>query len=155
MKPPQGLNCPNGTILQVNQALYGLKQSGREWYIEASTKLRELGFEPCYSEPSVFINLSTGIIIGLYVDDIVLLGPKLQDIEAVIKDISGFWEIKDIGDIGIILGIRVRRNRQERSLKIDQSGYIQELLERHRLVDAKPIKLPISDRNALIPGTDN
>ena len=155
MKPPQGLNCPNGTILQVNQALYGLKQSGREWYIEASTKLRELGFEPCYSEPSVFINLSTGIIIGLYVDDMVLLGPKLQDIEAVIKDISGFWEIKDIGDIGIILGIRVRRNRQERSLKIDQSGYIQELLERHRLVDAKPIKLPISDRNALIPGTEN
>ena len=155
VKPPQALNCPEGTVLEVNRALYGLKQSGREWYIEVSTKLRELGFEPCYSEPSVFINLNTGIIIGVYVDDMILLGPELQYIEAVIKQISGFWEIKNLGDIGTILGIRVRRNRQERSLKIDQSSYIQELLERYKLGDAKPIKLPISDRNALIPGIEN
>ena len=77
VKPPQALNCPEGTVLEVNRALYGLKQSGREWYIEVSTKLRELGFEPCYSEPSVFINLNTGIIIGVYVDDMILLGPEL------------------------------------------------------------------------------
>lgn len=48
-----------------------------------------------------------------------------------------------------ILGMYVVRNRSNKALKIHQTTYIQEVLERFGLANAKPISMPISDRNAL------
>jgi hypothetical protein len=44
MRPPESLKCPKGMVLLVKKSLYGLKQSGREWYIVASRGLESLGF---------------------------------------------------------------------------------------------------------------
>ena len=153
MKPPKALNCPKNMVLLLNRSLYGLKQSGREWYIEACIGLEKLGFTPCYSEPSVFINKALGQIIGLYVDDMIILGKELQAIQTTIQGIKSLWEIKDLGDVSRILGLQIHRDRQKRTLTIDQSAYIQEVIERFKLGDAKPISLPVSDRNTLISGS--
>ena len=155
MNPPVALNCPKNTVLLLHQSLYGLKQSGREWYIEACNGLEKLGFTPCFSEPSIFVNADKSLIIGLYVDDMIILGAKLQAVEQVIQGISTLWEIKDLGDVSLILGIQVRRDRQKRLLSLDQSTYIQELIKRFGLGDAKPISSPVTDRNALISGLSN
>jgi hypothetical protein len=88
-KVPLGLEgCPEGMVLQLKAPLYGLKQSGREWYIEAYSGLRKLGFQPLYSDPSVFRNPELGVLIGLYVDNILILGPVLREVQEVIKGIS-------------------------------------------------------------------
>ena len=50
------------------------------------------------------------------------------------------------------LGIRVQRDRPNKTLSIDQSTYIQGLIEKYRLADAKPIAVPITDRKALSKG---
>jgi len=49
----------------------------------------------------------------------------------------------------VILGIRVQRDRANRTLSLDQSLYIQGIIEKYRLKEAKPISLPAQDRNAL------
>ena len=67
-------------MLLLNQALYGLKQSGREWYIKACRGLKTLGFEPLFSEPSIFWDAKKGQLIGLYVDDMIVLGKDLTAI---------------------------------------------------------------------------
>ena len=82
-----------------------------------------------------------------------ILGSKLQAVEQAVQGIKSLWEIKDLGDIGIVLGIRVRRDRQKRLLSLDQSSYIQGLIEKFGLQDAKPISSPATDRNALISGS--
>jgi hypothetical protein len=69
MLPPEALKILKGLVLLLLSSLYGLKQSGREWYIEAAAGLKTLGFSPCFSEPSVFISADCSIIIGLYVND--------------------------------------------------------------------------------------
>ena len=89
MKPPAALNCPKNTVLLLRQSLYGLKQSGREWYIEACNGPEQLGFTLCFSEPSVFVNSDRSLIIGLYVDDMLILGAELQAVEQVIQGIRG------------------------------------------------------------------
>ena len=106
-------------VLRLNTSLYGLKQSGREWYIEACRGLKTLGFEPLFSEPSILKNEKTGQIIGLYVDDILVLGKDLQVVQATIDAIGSLWEIKDLGDVQVILGIRVQRDRANRTLSLD------------------------------------
>ena len=142
-----GIKDPKKVLL-LNQALYGLKQSGREWYIEACRGLKTLGFEPLYSEPSIFQNAKNGQLIGLYVDDIVVLGKERQAVQATIDSIGRLWEIKDLGDISVILGLRITRDRAKRTLKIDQNLYIQSLIEKYRLQGTTSVTLPATDREA-------
>ena len=74
MRAPAALGAPPGKVLRLKKSLYGLKQSGREWYIEAAKGLESLGFTSCYSEPSIFVNADRSQIIGVYVDDMLVLG---------------------------------------------------------------------------------
>jgi len=143
-----GLKDPQ-KVLQLHKSLYGLKQSGREWYIEACRGLKTLGFEPLFSEPSIFWNAKAEQLIGLYVDDMLVLGKDLQAVQRTIDAIGTLWEIKDLGDIQVILGLRVQRDRLKRTLYIDQGAYIQGIVEKYGLQGASSITLPIQDRNAL------
>ena len=136
-------------MLLLNQALYSLKQLGREWYIEACQGLKTLGFEPLFSEPSIFWDAKKGQLIGLYVDDMIVLGKDLTAVQRTIDAISRLWEIKDMGDVQAILGLYIQRDRPNRALYLDQSTYIQGVLEKFGLQGASPITLPASDRNAL------
>jgi hypothetical protein len=120
-------------ILLIKNSLYGLKQLGREWYIKACRGLKTLGFEPLYNDPSIFWNPMTGQFIGLYVDDMVVLGRGLQAVQAIVDAIGALWEVKDLGPVEFILGIRVTRDRANRALYVDQSLYIQGFLEKYKL----------------------
>ncbi|TAQ86432.1 hypothetical protein B7494_g5235 [Chlorociboria aeruginascens] len=85
-------------------------------------------------------------------DDIVILGQDLARVQSTIQSIAKLWKIKDLGDINIILGLRIYRDRASRTLKINQEGYVQGMLERFKLQDLKPIALPADNRNNLIVG---
>ncbi|KIN07973.1 hypothetical protein OIDMADRAFT_111174, partial [Oidiodendron maius Zn] len=71
-------------ILQVIQSLYRLKQSGREWYIEACIGLKDLGFNLYYHDPSIFANPTRSILIRLYINDILILGADPLEVKKVI-----------------------------------------------------------------------
>jgi hypothetical protein len=66
---------------------------------------------------------------------------------------KGIWEIKDLGDVDLILGLKVLRGRDQGTLKVNQTAYIQGLIDRFRLQDAKLIGLLVGDRNTLVQGT--
>jgi hypothetical protein len=80
MRTPQGVEAPKRKCLRVLKSLYGLKQSGREWYLEATKGLAELGLEPTFADAYVFVNKDQSLIVGLYVNDMVILA---LDIEVV------------------------------------------------------------------------
>jgi hypothetical protein len=64
-------------MLKLNKALYGLKQLAKIWYNTLKEVLiNKLKFESLLAEGSIFINRSTGIILCVYVDDIVIIGPN-------------------------------------------------------------------------------
>ncbi|RFU25060.1 hypothetical protein B7463_g11276, partial [Scytalidium lignicola] len=110
------------------------------------------GKVPCYSDPSVFINQDKSMIIGLYVDDILVLGKDPKTVRAIVDGIGKRWQIKDLGPVQRILGLRVTRDRANCSLRINQSQYITELVKRFHLQDAKPVNSPVTDRNTLVKG---
>jgi hypothetical protein len=111
MRPPKALGTLEGAMLLLKRPLYGLKQSGKEWYIKACKGLKTLGFRPCYSDPSVFVTEDRSLIIGLYIDDMLVLEKDLKAVNTVIQGMKGIWEIKDLRDVDLILGLKVLRDR--------------------------------------------
>lgn len=46
-------NSKNACLLK--KAIYGLKQSGRQWYNKLDTKLKELKFIPSHADPCIYL----------------------------------------------------------------------------------------------------
>ena len=78
---PKGFAQP-GKVLRLKKSLYGLKQSSRNHYQNLKSKLEDLGFTTCDSDPCLFI--SDKVIALVYVDDTLLFARDPNDIDAVI-----------------------------------------------------------------------
>ena len=151
MKAPQGVTVPRGKCVRIRKSLYGLKQSGREWYLEAAKGLAELGLGPTFADTCVFVNEDKSLIVGLYVDDMLIFASDLTVVREFKEAIARKWEIKDLGDVKKILGLEVTRDRPGRSIRIAQSGFTDELLMEYELTDARPANTPVGSPESLEP----
>ena len=108
--------------VQILQSIYGLKQAARMWYLLLEEFLRSIGFTLLPSGPSVLTNgkvIIGRIALAVYVDDLLIAGKVETDIFHVKKLLKAQFEVKDLGEVRIVLEIRVRRYGQQTNL--DQS----------------------------------
>ena len=82
------------------------------------------------------------VFLVLYVDDILLIGNNKKMLSSVRTWLSSQFEMKDMGDAGHILGIKVLRNRGKKMLCLSQESYIETVLRRFSMQDAKKGFLP-------------
>lgn len=154
MRIPKGVEAPSGKCLQVLKSLYGLKQSGREWYLEAVRGLAKLGLEPTFADACVFVRKDGKIIVGLYVDDMIILAGGLAAVQEFKEAIAKLWEIKDLGEVKKILGLEVTRDRQRKSIRIAQVGFTDELVSEYKLTDCRPAATPCGSPVTLEPTSE-
>jgi hypothetical protein len=67
----------------LKKSLYGLKQAPRQWYLKFDRFMTEQGYNRCHSDHCVYFKrLENGsyIILPLYVDDMLVAGSNMQDI---------------------------------------------------------------------------
>jgi hypothetical protein len=82
---------------------------------------------------SVFTNKDKTLLVGVYVDDLVITGPSLATIKALKTAISAAFPVKDLGSIKMCLGLHVVRDEAFRTLSIDQTQYIQNMQRAYRM----------------------
>ena len=111
-------------------ALYSLKQSPRLWQQTLSDTLIKLGFELLKSDPCAYISLS-GVIIVTYVDDMLITGQNIGDINVLKKALKDQFEMDDIGPVTYFVGVRIIRNRANRSIALIQDAYITKILKKY------------------------
>ena len=75
-------------------------------------------------------------IICVYVDDILIFGPNLHVINDVKSMLSANFDMKELGETDVILGIKITRVENETSL--DQSHYIKNILKMYNYFESKP-----------------
>ena len=151
IRAPKGFEILLGKCLQVLKSLYGLKQSGCEWYLEAAGGLLELELEPTFADAYVFVRKNKKLIVGLYVDNMVILADNFIIVQKFKEAITKKWEIKDLGEVKKILGLKVTRNRQERSIRIAQVGFTDEILNEYGLMDARPARTLVGSPESIKP----
>ena len=141
--PPEGFE-EEGWVWILRRALYGLKQSPREWYQTLSTFLKSQGFERLESDHSVFINRKTRLIVPVYVDDLLIIGPRGSKAIKKLKQALGKrFSMTDLGPCHHYLGMAVTRDREKKTLSLSQSAYIQKILIRFGMEDCKSVSTPM------------
>ena len=58
-------------------------------------------------------------------------------------EIKAFWAITDHGPIKWFLGFQIKRNREAGTLSINQKAYIEAMVEKFGLTNAKPVSMPM------------
>ena len=144
-------NFPPGTACKLNRSLYGLRQSGRCWYMRLSAELKTLGFTPASSDAGLFIRRDHGKVtfILCYVDDLIIAAATQALVDSIIAGLKKSFDIHDMGATSFYLGIDIKRDRASRSITISQQRYIQDVLARFEMTDAKTSSLPIQPTTQL------
>ena len=80
-QPPEGWNPKilmdgRRVVWKVRKAVLGLRTSPRRWQEHLSSKLKEHGFVQDERDPCLFANTELDICIGVYVDDMLAVGPS-------------------------------------------------------------------------------
>ena len=78
------------------------------------------------------------IILLLYVDDILIAGSSIEEINNLKKQLSKQFAMKDLGVVKQILGMRIIRDKANGTLKLSQSEYVKKVLNRFNMNEAKP-----------------
>ena len=74
--------------------------------------------------------------VAIYVDDVLIFSNNLKSIESIKMKLASKFKMKDMGEVKSILGMNI--SRAENFIKIDQSCYISEVLDRFGMKDCNP-----------------
>ena len=144
MYQPDGFNQDNDLVCKLNKSVYGLKQAARAWNDKFNDFLIDLNFVRSDFDPGIYIKQDekTTVYILLYVDDFLLATDCIEELDMITTELKNHFEIKDLGNISFYLGIEVSRSTQG-IFSIRQSHYINRLIDKFNLIDAKDSNLPI------------
>ncbi|GJW79007.1 putative RNA-directed DNA polymerase [Tanacetum coccineum] len=144
MSLPEGFFNPGDKrVCRLKKSLYGLKQAPRQWNAKLTQTLIEHGFIQSKSDYSLFTKSENGNFVALlvYVDDIIITGNNVDEIEKFKKYLNTKFMIKDLGKLKYFLGIEVIDT--DRGLCLSQRKYCLDLLSDFGLLACKPSAIPL------------
>ena len=115
--------------LKLDKNLYGLKQGSHNWYKMLKRGLEDRGFISSAVDPCIY--LRDGLIVLTYVDDCVIVGNSMREIDEFVTSLKegpeGFI-LTDEGDIDKFLGIDIR-HIDEHKFEITQPFLIDRIVK--------------------------
>ena len=128
IKQPEGFELldENGKpfVCKLKKSLYGLKQSGRNWFLTLKAFLITLGFVNSFHDECLFIkkqNEKIVRILCLWADDLTICGLSEKFCDWFYNEIYKKIKISDYSELTWFLGMKIERTSSE--IKIRQEKY--------------------------------
>ena len=128
-------------VCKLNKALYGLKQAPRLWNKTFHTVITSLGLQQAENEKCIYFSKDENIFLGLYVDDILLMGNNVAKLEKIQDKLAQEFEMTNLGNAHHILGMQVTQTKT--GTTIDQAHYTRNILKTFGYQNCKPHKTPM------------
>lgn len=112
------------------------------------------GFKQCETEPCLYFYDRDGefAIVLLYVDDILCATNNAEFKKRMFEKLDSDYGLKDQGLLNTYLGVQVEQNAD--SIKIHQTKYCEDIIERFNFADAHPSRIPM-ETNMRLTVKDN
>jgi hypothetical protein len=136
-------------VYKLSKALYGLKQAPRAWYECLQDFLITNGFKVGKADPTLFTKTVANdlFVCQIYVDDIIFGSTKKSTCEEFSRIMVQKFEMSMMGELRYFLGFQIKQLQE--GTFISQTKYIQDILKKFGMKDAKPIKTPMGTNRHL------
>jgi hypothetical protein len=136
-------------VYKLSKALYGLKQAPRAWYECLRDFLITNGFKVGKANPTLFTKIITKdlFICQINVDDIIFGSTNKSSYEEFSRIMIQKFEMSMMGGLKYFLGFQIKQLQE--STFISPTKYIQDILKKFGMKNAKPIKTPMGTNGHL------
>ena len=145
MIQPKGYVIPGKEhlVCKLNKSLYGLKQAPRCWNRTFTEYMKDIGFKQSNADSCVYIkSKETLSIVACYVDDLVVITETEEEMASLKGTLACRFKMKDMGELQYCLGVTIDQDKETKSITIHQEQYIQKILGRYGLLEAKTVSTP-------------
>lgn len=145
MEQPEGYikSGEESLVCKLKKSIYGLKQSPRCWSKTFTEFMKNIGFNQSTSDPCVFVRSRQELeILAVYVDDLILITESMESMEELKLALKKRYKMKDMGELSYILGISVIQDKEKKCMFLHQKHYIEAILRKYGMHDAKPAATP-------------
>jgi hypothetical protein len=145
MKQPQGFEDGTGRVCRLLKTIYGLKQSGYEWNQQFNGKVVDFGYTRLRNDYCAYIHRDKDdiSIIVLWVDDILAAANNRAMIERLVTNLKKHYTIKIMGEPTLMLGIHISRDRAKRTIRLSQTHYVKDMLQKYGMTNANGVSTPM------------
>ncbi|CAI7871723.1 unnamed protein product, partial [Closterium sp. NIES-54] len=148
LRRPPGFtgSFPPGTQLSLRRPDYSLRHAPREWHDTLRTTLAALGFAPSTADPSLFLRIDATLVpfyVLVYVDDLVFATNDTEALAHVKSELQKRHTCTDLGELTSYLGLRITRDRAQRTITLTLSHMVQQVLQRFGFTYSSPQSTPL------------
>lgn len=153
MTQPENFEDGTNRYCKLLKSLYGLKQSSRVWNNTLNKKLIEFGLKRSMADQCIYFYVTDSkiLIVAIYVDDILVFSNDVQAEQSLVNELNERFNMKDLGHVSSVLGIRVTRDRKAGVISLDQMQYIADVLKRFNMDECKSASAPMDPNQKIAP----
>ncbi|CAI7769633.1 unnamed protein product [Closterium sp. NIES-53] len=143
---------PAGTQWSLRRPVYGLRQAPREWHDTLRTTLAALGFALSTADPSLFLRTDATLppfYVLVYVDDLVFATTDTEALAHLKSELHKRHTCTDLGELISYLGLRITRDRAQRTISLTQSHMVQQVLQHFGFTYSSPQSTPLPTSHSL------
>ena len=129
-------------VCKLDKTIYGLKQSPTLWHEKFDKLIVSDDFRVNESDKCIYYKFENDIctIICVYVDDLLIFSSNIHAVNKVKSLLNANFDMKDLGEASVILGIKITRS--EKGLSLDQSRYVEKILKKYNYFDCNLASTP-------------
>nr|GEV75979.1 zinc finger, CCHC-type [Tanacetum cinerariifolium] len=146
IKQPNGFVMPGNEhkMCKLVKSLYGLNQAPKQWHQKFDEVVLSSRFLLNQSDKYVYSKFDDsckGVIICLYVDDMLIFCTDQNQVEKIKKFLSSKFSMKDMEEAYVILGIKIKH--EIKGIVITQTHYIEKILKKFNREDRSLVSTPM------------
>ena len=132
---PKGYVDGTNRVCKLSKALYGLKESPRDWYECIDWYVTRLGFKKNNIELCLYTHGGGENVVYLliYVDDSLICSKNKRKIQSVKKLLTNRFEMEDLGEVKEYLEINIEYYYFKNEMRLSQKKYIESLANKYKL----------------------
>ena len=138
---------------KLKKALYGLKQAAHLWRETVDKRMKEIGLAPTEADPAVYYKRTTEGLVALavHVDDMLVVTPGKRHSDWLVTKLKQKWDIKVEENPQWLLHMTITRDKETGSLKLDQSQYLKDALDKFDPNGTHTSRVPIPRNTYIAP----